>query len=158
MNPELEKFKLSVITWDSGKDPGDFQLFMDRISPIVRQLGDGGDTIETFLDHVLKRDVRTGFQTPKFITENPAFQLPDLDPELQEDEVDHKSESQKTKNLRKQLQEAKAQIRKLKANSDSEAAPGEKTESKPTESSALNTEALKTAIDTAMKARKRTQP
>jgi hypothetical protein len=76
----LDKFKLSLVTWDSDKDQFGFQDWMDQMSSIVRSTP-YGDELEGFLDHKLDRVEIRRATIPSFLTDDPDFDPPS-DPSL----------------------------------------------------------------------------
>ena len=68
----LEKFKLSVVTWDSDKDPSGFANWMDTMSALVRATEDG-PPLEDFLDRKLNRRRQQRITIPSFIMDDDDF-------------------------------------------------------------------------------------
>ena len=50
----LEKFKLSLVSWDSDKDPGGYPKWVKQWYSVVRSTK-WGSQLESFLDRKLKR-------------------------------------------------------------------------------------------------------
>ena len=77
----LEKFKLSLVSWDSDKDPGGYPKWVKQWSSVVRSTK-WGSQLESFLDRKLKRKFSTKATIPSFLTEDedlqdaPEAQLP----------------------------------------------------------------------------------
>ena len=65
----LEKFKLSLVSWDSDKDPGGYPKWVKQWSLVVRSTK-WGSQLESFLDRKLKRKFSTKSIIPSFLTED----------------------------------------------------------------------------------------
>ena len=74
---QLDKFKLTALTWDSDKDPNGFVEFMNTLSSLVRAT-EHGPPLEDFLDHKLDRCRMMRVIIPSFIVEDEDFRV---DPE-----------------------------------------------------------------------------
>ena len=67
----LDKYKLSSVTWDSVKEPGEFVNFMMLMSAVVRAIAYGSTiVIEDSLDRKLGRRKHIAVSTPSFLTED----------------------------------------------------------------------------------------
>ena len=71
----LEKFKLSVVTWDSDKEPAGFDRWMGTLSALVRAT-EHGPPLEHFLDRKLGRRRQQKITIPSFITDDEDFDAP----------------------------------------------------------------------------------
>ena len=69
----LEKFKLSLVSWDSDKDPGGYPKWVKQWSSVVRSTK-WGSQLESFLDRKLKRKFSTKSIIPSFLTEDEDLQ------------------------------------------------------------------------------------
>ena len=69
----LEKFKLSLVSWDSDKDPGGYPKWVKQWSSVVRSTK-WGSQLESFLDRKLKRKFSTKSIIPSFLTEDEYLQ------------------------------------------------------------------------------------
>ena len=69
----LDKFKLSLVSWDSDKDPGGYPKWVKQWSSVVRSTK-WGSQLESFLDRKLKRKFSTKSIMPSFLTEDEDLQ------------------------------------------------------------------------------------
>ena len=69
----LDKFKLSLVSWDSDKDPGGYPKWVKQWSSVVRSTK-WGSQLESFLDRKLKRKFSTKATIPSFLTEDEDLQ------------------------------------------------------------------------------------
>ena len=69
----LEKFKLSLVSWDSDKDPCGYPKWVKQWSSVVRSTK-WGSQLEYFLDRKLKRKFSTKSIIPSFLTEDEDLQ------------------------------------------------------------------------------------
>ncbi len=69
----LEKFKLSLVSWDSDKDPCGYPKWVKQWSSVVRSTK-WGSQLESFLDRKLKRKFSTKSIIPSFLTEDEDLQ------------------------------------------------------------------------------------
>ena len=77
----LEKFKLSLVSWDSDKDPGGYPKWVKQWSSVVRSTK-WGSQLESFLDRKLKRKFSTKSVIPSFLTEDEDLQdAPEAQPQ-----------------------------------------------------------------------------
>ena len=77
----LEKFKLSLVSWDSDKDPGGYPKWVKQWSSVVRSTK-WGSQLESFLDRKLKRKFSTKSIIPSFLTEDEDLQdAPEAQPQ-----------------------------------------------------------------------------
>ena len=87
----LEKFKLSLVSWDSDKDPGGYPKWVKQWSSVVRSTK-WGSQLESFLDRKLKRKFSTKSIIPSFLTEDEDLQdAPEAQPP-QEGQVEQGSD------------------------------------------------------------------
>ena len=75
---QLEKFRLSAVTWDSDADPEGFTKWMGTISNLVRSTAHG-EALENFIDDKVGRNVFKPSTIPSFITSDADFDLVDAD-------------------------------------------------------------------------------
>ena len=83
----LEKFKLSLVSWDSDKDPGGYPKLVKQWFTVVRSTK-WGSQLESFLDRKLKRKFSTKATIPSFLTEDADLQDAPEAPQLQEEGAD----------------------------------------------------------------------
>lgn len=68
---ELEKFRLSQLSWDGDKDEDGFYIFLENMGSLVRSTR-FGDYLEDMLDSKLKR-VKAPSSVPSFLLDDPDF-------------------------------------------------------------------------------------
>lgn len=86
---QLDKFKLSALTWESDKDPKGFYLWVENMSSLVRST-EHGAPLEDMLDSKLGRPKVSVANVPSFLLEDPDFAPPAIAaavPENADDEV-----------------------------------------------------------------------
>ena len=69
---DLDKFKVSTLTWDSDKDPTQFHLWIENMGCIVRTIKHGPE-LEDMLDSKLRRQKPLDTSIPAFLREDPDF-------------------------------------------------------------------------------------
>ena len=69
---DLDKFKVSTLTWDSDKDPTQFHLWIENMGCIVRTIKHGPE-LEDMLDSKLRRQKPLDTSIPTFLREDPDF-------------------------------------------------------------------------------------
>lgn len=72
---ELEKFKLSTLTWDGGKDEDSFFIFLENFGNIARSTA-SGPLLEDMLDSKLRRTKVARGSIPSYILNDPDFAVP----------------------------------------------------------------------------------
>ena len=71
---QLDKFKLSALSWDSDKDPAGFYLWIENMASLVRST-DHGPPLEDMLDSKLGRAKVQSTTVPSFLLNDPDFAL-----------------------------------------------------------------------------------
>lgn len=71
---QLDRFKITALTWDSDKDPSGFFLWMENMSALVRAT-EHGAPLEIMLDEKLRRATVTPASVPGFILDDPDFAI-----------------------------------------------------------------------------------
>ena len=69
---QLDKFKITALTWDSDKDPSGFYIWMENMSSLVRATAHGAP-LEQMLDVKLRRPMVQAASIPSFILNDPDF-------------------------------------------------------------------------------------
>ena len=69
---QLEKFKLSVVTWDSDKEPRQFFVWLENFGSLVRAT-EFENYLEDMLDSKLHRPKVSSQAVPSFLLEDPDF-------------------------------------------------------------------------------------
>jgi hypothetical protein len=71
---QLDRIKITAICWDSDREPGKFNSWLETFSSLVRSTADR-PALEEFLDYKLNRQVSQPVAVPSFITEDDDFAL-----------------------------------------------------------------------------------
>ena len=69
----IEKFEISLLQWDSDKDPDYFTSWVDQFGAVVRTMTHG-ETLEAYLDVKLSRSTRALQTQPSYLSQDPDFQ------------------------------------------------------------------------------------
>ncbi len=73
---QLDRFKLTAISWESDKEPQKFSLWMETFSSLVRST-EHGPALEEFLDQKLERTLCQPMAVPSYILNDEDFQSPE---------------------------------------------------------------------------------
>ena len=71
---ELDKFKLSSLSWDGDKDEDQFYIFLENFGSMVRSTRDG-HYLEEMLDSKLRRKKLATQSIPSFLLPPPSLTL-----------------------------------------------------------------------------------
>jgi hypothetical protein len=71
---QMDRFKISALTWDSDKDPAGFFQWMETMSSLVRAT-ENGPPLEQMLDAKLHRKQSRTEMIPSFLLEDPDFAI-----------------------------------------------------------------------------------
>ena len=69
---QLDKFKLSALSWDSDKDPKGFYIWIENMVSLVQSI-DYGTFLENMLDSKLGRTTISPQTVPSFLLNDPDF-------------------------------------------------------------------------------------